>query len=499
MAFYQGPVPIDDESYVERKVIEQVCGELLNRRWVLFLGPRQIGKTTALIRVKINIEDAGIPCVYVDLQQQPPFDSYINFINWFVGKVAEQLGKNIEQDQALEDLQAGLNNVLDQSAGRVVILVDEASNIPRDNWRNSFFGQLRGMSSARAFLEETDASRRLTFLFAGTFRPETLIDAANSPFNVCEKIEIGDLTRDEVSELTTRTLGEREDIESIEAEIYGAVGGQPYLVQRILGRALDSDSCIDGISLAISELRLGQTDHIANLFSRYLADSKLARLVSQLAKLGELDNSPADPNYAFLCAGGIAKRDGTKIVFRNSVYGEVARRSPQIGNIEVAVENKAPIFPLRLESFQVVSDTRLSEIAYSAQRGAVASYMSDSNRLALAGYGCSIEAILIDFLSGKTENERRNAGRQKSCHLNRYEDYASAESLRLVNLVKIASQLLGSNAEVPPSLREWRNLIHPSVAIEDYMHDSVLAPEVRAAAALHEIFLRDLPVSDDDA
>ncbi|SEK92261.1 AAA-like domain-containing protein [Roseovarius nanhaiticus] len=493
MVFYQGPIPIGNDSYIERDLVNILCGELLNERWVLFLGPRQHGKTTALIRVKKLIDDAGIQCVYVDLQQQPPLESYSGFVNWFSAKVAEQLGAEFEQDESLDDLQVALNRVLPEGTSRVVVLVDEASNIQRDDWRNSFFGQLRGLSSARAFAEDIDASKRLTFLFSGTFRPETLIDAANSPFNVCEKIETVDLTEEEVHRLAMLTLGEDERSRQISEKVFSAVGGQPYLIQRLLGKASGAENQQAALATAIDELKTGQADHIINLFSRYLAETNLTKLVATLAANGELDNSPADPDYAFLCTGGLAKRNGGKIIFRNAVYEEVAKTSPQIGNSDPAGE-RAPVFPLRPESFRKLIDDELREIAYSAQQGAVASYMGNSNRLALAGYGCSIEAILIDYLKRKSEQERRAAGQQApQCNLNNFETYADAGSLRLVNLVKIANRLLGSNAQVPDALRDWRNLVHPSVATQNYMRDEQLAPEVRAAAALHEIFLRDLP------
>jgi len=492
MVFYQGPVPVDDDSYIERNVVDRISAELLGQRWILFLGPRQHGKTTTLIRVQKRIEEAGLSCAYVDLQRQPPLASYAEFINWFTGRIANQLGLEFEHDTNLDDLHALVSRVLPDGTSRIVILIDEASNIQRDEWRNSFYGQLRGLSSARAFSKNTDASNRLTFLFAGTFRPETLIEAANSPFNVCEKIETEDLTIEEVRALSERIVGDAEKAHSAAEAIYNAIGGQPYLAQRLLGRAMVASDLLAGLNEAIDDLKYGQTDHIANLFSRFLAEDKLTKLVARLTEQGAIDNSPADPDYAFLCTGGLARREGQKLRFRNSVYEQVARLSPQIVG-QVVPGDIAPLFILPLDAFNKVSDQELRAIAYSAQRGAVAAHSKGSNRLALAGYGCSIEAILIDFLSRKTLQERQAAGQQANCHLNQHENYADASSLRLVNLVKISNRILGSAGQVPDALRDWRNLIHPKLAKQNYTEDANLAPEVRAASALHEIFLRDLP------
>ena len=330
------------------------------------------------------------------------------------------------------------------------------------------------------------------FIECARLFPETLIEAANSPFNVCEKIETEDLTIEEVRALSERIVGDAEKAHSAAEAIYNAIGGQPYLAQRLLGRAMVASDLLAGLNEAIDDLKYGQTDHIANLFSRFLAEDKLTKLVARLTEQGAIDNSPADPDYAFLCTGGLARREGQKLRFRNSVYEQVARLSPQIVG-QVVPGDIAPLFILPLDAFNKVSDQELRAIAYSAQRGAVAAHSKGSNRLALAGYGCSIEAILIDFLSRKTLQERQAAGQQANCHLNQHENYADASSLRLVNLVKISNRILGSAGQVPDALRDWRNLIHPKLAKQNYTEDANLAPEVRAASALHEIFLRDLP------
>ena len=63
-----------------------------------------------------------------------------------------------------------------------------------------------------------------------------------------------------------------------------------------------------------------------------------------------------------------------------------------------------------------------------------------------------------------------------------------------MTLIRVAPHVSGGRAFDPPqALREWRNLIHPAVAQQDYRPDSDLEPEARSAANLHEIVLRDLP------
>ena len=52
MAHLQGPVPLADNAYVKRPFENELHRELMANRWVLLLGPRQHGKTSALVRLQ---------------------------------------------------------------------------------------------------------------------------------------------------------------------------------------------------------------------------------------------------------------------------------------------------------------------------------------------------------------------------------------------------------------------------------------------------------------
>ena len=199
----------------------------------------------------------------------------------------------------------------------MVVLIDEASNIPDDGWRNSFYGQLRAISSRRAFAPDHDAAARLRFVFSGTFRPETLIDEANSPFNVCQRIVTDDLREEDVIEMARRAL--EGDSASVARAIYSEVGGQPFLVQKLLSHIQQLEDCDRNAALAtaVEELRSGESDHVGHLFSKILAEPTLATIVAKMAANGATPNEPADPNYRYLQILGIAKREDRRLVFRS--------------------------------------------------------------------------------------------------------------------------------------------------------------------------------------
>ena len=92
MTHLQGPVPLGDKSYIERPFERRLVQELTTGRWVLLLGPRQHGKTSALVRVRSQLTDAGLRAALVDLQRAPPLQSFRDFVRWFCWLVARDSG-----------------------------------------------------------------------------------------------------------------------------------------------------------------------------------------------------------------------------------------------------------------------------------------------------------------------------------------------------------------------------------------------------------------------
>lgn len=521
MTHLQGPVPLGDPSYIERPFERSIQRELTSGKWVLLLGPRQHGKTSALVRIKAALIEAGLHTALVDLQAAPPFGEYEEFVGWFCGIIGRQVGsdtvpaesqpteskgvferifgttrlqaehKDTNDTKNKSDLVAMLESVLPTGNAPVIVLIDEASNIANTTWRNAFYGQLRSLSSRRAEAKPGDMSSRLRFVFAGTFRYETLIDEKNSPFNVCEHIYSDDLTLDDVVNLTATTLGQEHV--SIAEILFDELGGQPFLIQRVLDSLEGLEAPAEYVEVRIQELRTGQSGHIEHLFGKVLAEAELATIVSRMAQEGAAPNEAADPNHRYLQVLGIAKREGSNLIFRNALYRKVATGSPQLGGSNDTAPI-VPMFPKPINAFNKVQNAELREIACSAHNGAVAAYRGRSNRLALAGFGSSLEAILLDLLLRQPSGSCSGIAQRAKCNLNRFEDANDPETWRLVNLIKAGAEVGGpTGLEPPQTLREWRNIIHASEAKRNYRPDEDLEAEVRTAAGMHDIVLRDIP------
>jgi hypothetical protein len=491
MAHLQGPVPLIDRDYIARPFELELQRELMADRWVLLLGPRQHGKTSALVRLQTSLMEIGMPTALVDLQAAPALQTYAQFARWVSSEARRQFGTADAPLVDSEDIGVLFEASLDSSATPAVILIDEASNIPDAGWRNAFYGQLRAISSRRAIASATDPSARLRFVFAGTFRPETLIDMANSPFNVCERVDSSDLTLEDVKKLTSDILGAEQ--EAFGVEIFEFVGGQPFLVQKLLSRVRRRDSIEAALEAEFSELLTGQSDHIVDLFRKMLSDPELAAIGARMVRDGAAPLEAADPNYRYMQVLGLARRSGSNLVFRNRLYSEIAAASPQLGGTAPA-PNLAPMFPVSKVAFAKVRDAELREIAWSAHKGAVAAYRAGSNRIALAGFGGSLEAMLLDVMLRQSSGEIARIVSAARITFDGRENKNNPRTWNLSSLIKAAPHVgAGRPFEPPQALREWRNLIHPALAQRNYRLDTDLEPEARSAANLHEILLRDLP------
>jgi len=491
----QGPVPLDSDAYIEREFEQSVYNELTRGNWVLLLGPRQHGKSTGIARIKKRFEQDEIICANVDLQAKPHFGEYSDLLEWFAVRVARQL--DLDRPQR-PDENGSLTKWLERSVpvgkGPVVIIVDEASNIRDENWRNNFFGQLRSISTKRVDANPTDLAKRVRFVFSGCFKPETLIDELNSPFNVCTRIETEDLSLSDAQEL----LASGDDTISAEyaERAYEMVGGQPYLLQYIFSRlkvaeAANRDEVIEEV---IEQLRSGKDHHFEGLFSKVFGDSALADLVSAMVQEGYIPNYPADPDCKYLQVLGLAKREEGRLTFRNSMYQEFATRSPQLNEDPDREKSPTTLIPPVDRLYDCIDQVELREITISATRGAIRAYNAGSYRLAVIGFGSALEAILIDWLSSLDKKELKTAVQSANPNFNHYEADDDPLTYRLVNLIKVARETPNpvDCVDPPDALRHWRNQVHPAVILKDYMPENELEPEARQASGMVQALLRDV-------
>jgi hypothetical protein len=214
-----------------------------------------------MVRLVAYLRRSGIPAARLTTQTLPPDLTLERLHQHFARSLARQFGREMIEpaDPDRDELEAWLAAALPDGDRPCVVVLDEASGIPSDSVRGTFFRQLRAIHDARDQPWAPNLGSGLAIIFCGTFSPNRLAeDSLTSPFNVCVPYRTTELSRDDV-----RTLLDNVGLDELEAfidPVMHAVGGQPYLIQYLLQTSAAGDPGIpaeERLSAALSSLSRG--------------------------------------------------------------------------------------------------------------------------------------------------------------------------------------------------------------------------------------------------
>ena len=223
--------------YVSRPADRVLLNLCRQGTFAYVLTPRQMGKSSLMIRTAETLMEEGILPVVVDLTQIGTQLAAEAWYGDFLDLVASQLMlTNDVRQWWVEHGETGLTLrltrffeevVLPQVNDPIVIFVDEIDTTLSLPFTDDFFAAIRYLYVARS---TNAALRRLSFVLIGVATPADLIqDPKRTPFNIGERVDLSDFTAEEASPLADG-LGLAAD-QRTEAMgwILGWSGGHPYL------------------------------------------------------------------------------------------------------------------------------------------------------------------------------------------------------------------------------------------------------------------------------
>lgn len=320
-----------DEAYVVRQFERDTVVHLSAGSWVSLLGPHKYGKSSALARIQSRLKESGYSCAFIDLQasgaMSEPDQQYAHFLEWFADRLANEIGTELirpRKKRRRNQLDHWLQEVATPEFPNLAILIDEAGGVPAP-FRRPFFSQLRALHNSRG--RAGSVAERLVFAFAGTFRPNRMIDNLNSPFNVSKEINPEDLTEEEVGELAYLGLGD--DAAHYAQRAFAETGGQPYYVQHLFkavqGASDGADARNTAFESALEELRNGVDGHLED-FTRFVdEDPELRALVPRILDRS-LPYGGSDPIHNYAIVTGVARNDEGCLIPRNPIYARALAR-----------------------------------------------------------------------------------------------------------------------------------------------------------------------------
>jgi AAA-like domain/TIR domain/CHAT domain len=238
----EGTMDAESRFYVERST-DAVALKTIDRAGgvtITIKGPRQMGKSSLLIRIKARAEEAGKRVAYLDFQL---FDqSALQDADQFYRQFCEWLTVELELENKVADYwESPLGNSLRCSrymsrqllkplGSPLVLVMDEVESVFDTEFRTDFFSMLRSWHNNRA---TTPIWKQLDLVLVTSTEPYQLIDNLNqSPFNVGQVTELVDFDAAQVADLNQRHNSPLKPKQL--QQLIDLLTGHPYLVRRAL-------------------------------------------------------------------------------------------------------------------------------------------------------------------------------------------------------------------------------------------------------------------------
>jgi hypothetical protein len=237
----EGTMDTESTFYVERPLDVLALQTIAQRGVTITIkGPRQVGKSSLLIRTKEAAENGGKRVAFLDFQLFEKaalrnaelffrqFCFWLSDVLEMADKVDEYWNTPLGNSQRCTRYVS--RHILKELGKPLVLAMDEVDKIFDTDFRNDFFGMLRSWHNSRA---TTPIWKQLDLTLVTSTEPYQLINDLNqSPFNVGQVIELADFTAEQVADLNQRHGSPFNPSE--ERQLIALLGGHPYLVRRSL-------------------------------------------------------------------------------------------------------------------------------------------------------------------------------------------------------------------------------------------------------------------------
>ena len=236
----EGTMAPDSRYYIERET-DAIAQAAINQAGVTVTikGPRQVGKSSLLIRLQHSARTMGKRVVYIDFQLlKSVLADAETFFRQFCRLITFQVGL----EDRTEDLwtlplpntfratEYMARHLLGKPDRQLVLTMDEVETVFASGFRTDFFGMLRNWHNNRAF---DPVWKRLDLTLVTSTEPYFFIDNLNqSPFNVGTVVELRPFTNEQLSELNRRHGAPLAAAEV--AGLHRLLHGHPYLTRRAL-------------------------------------------------------------------------------------------------------------------------------------------------------------------------------------------------------------------------------------------------------------------------
>ncbi|MCG8368656.1 MAG: AAA-like domain-containing protein, partial [Pseudanabaenales cyanobacterium] len=348
-----GSLPMDAPTYVVRSADRLLYKALKRGDFCYILNPRQMGKSSLMVRMMHHLQHEGVSCGAIDLTRIG--SETITPEQWYKGLTVElwrSFGllrrvnlKTWWKEQAdlapVQKLCQFIEEILlpeaDQQADadpkNLVIFVDEIDSVLSLNFPvNDFFALVRSCYNQRSL---DPKYRRLTFAFFGVATLSDLItDHQSTPFNIGQAIQLEGFKEHEAQPLLQGLTETVSQPQIVLKQVLAWTNGQPFLTQKLCQFIRNAASPIPSNQEAewIENLvrakvidkweSQDEPEHLRTIRDRLFQSKQSAQLLDlyrQIVRQGEIASADSPVERELLLSGLVVKQQGTLKV-QNRIY-----------------------------------------------------------------------------------------------------------------------------------------------------------------------------------
>jgi hypothetical protein len=327
----EGSVRLNSPFYVDRS-IESRCYQALCKSGALIRikAPRQMGKTSLMVRIVHHADKLGYQTVRLNLQQaeESTLSSLDKFLRWFSACISQRLHRPAQLDDYWDQDRGSIFNcttylqdhVLETLNCPLVLALDEVDRVFQSaDVAQGFFSMLRIWHEEAKTVELWE---QLRLIVAHSTEDYGRLDINQSPFNVGLPVELGEFVPVQVMALA--------DVHQLSwsltevNQLMALVGGHPYLVRLALYYLACQDLSLDQLLSEATTNSSIYEDHLRRHLVTLNQQPELMFAFQQVVASPEPVSLSTMYVYK-LYSMGLIKRQGDQVIPRCELYRQYFR------------------------------------------------------------------------------------------------------------------------------------------------------------------------------